>query len=387
MEVLSMKDANDVAAHNPDGFKRQVEALAAEAAEAAAKAVGWNNVSGLVAETNKTLRKPIINGILRRGETMNFIASPKVGKSWMAYGLALSVVAGKPWLNKDWTTEPGTVAIIDNELHKETITHRISLVRETMGLPVQFEDHIYCCCLRGKYKRLDEIGSILAFLRQKQPQLLILDSLYRFIPPGVSENDNGAMMQMYNQIDQMSMALGNCGIVLIHHASKGNQSEKSVTDVGSGAGAQARAVDTHMVLRQHEVEDHFVLDGNCRTWMKPDPVVLEWEYPIWNINYDEDPTCLKGAKKKKKEKPDNYDEISDAEFITFLRPRSWLSRKQVIAKIRREYAVSVAIAEIMYEGVVSKHGLLDIDKERGIKDCGGFKAAVKRGGGLSFYTD
>ena len=47
------------------------------------------------------------------------------------------------------------------------------------------------------------------------------------------------MANIYNQIDWCADQLG-CSFVLIHHASKGNQSVKSVTDVGSGAGSQSR---------------------------------------------------------------------------------------------------------------------------------------------------
>ena len=42
-------------------------------------------------------------------------------------------------------------------------------------------------------------------------------------------------------------------------ASKGDQSGKSTTDVGSGAGSQSRAADTHLIIRQHEQEDVAVM--------------------------------------------------------------------------------------------------------------------------------
>lgn len=47
-----------------------------------------------------TLREPVIDGLLRVGETANIIAAPKVGKSWSTYGLALSISAGQPWLGR-----------------------------------------------------------------------------------------------------------------------------------------------------------------------------------------------------------------------------------------------------------------------------------------------
>jgi hypothetical protein len=47
----------------------------------------------------------------------------------------------------------------------------------------------------------------------------------------------------------------NAGWVNIHHTSKGDQSGKNTTDVGSGAGSQSRAADTHLIIRQHEEND------------------------------------------------------------------------------------------------------------------------------------
>jgi RecA-family ATPase len=67
----------------------------------------------------------------------------------------------------------------------------------------------------------------------------------------VSENDNASMAAVYNAIDRYADRLG-CCFVAIHHASKGSQAEKSVTDVGAGAGSMSRAADTHLILRPHE---------------------------------------------------------------------------------------------------------------------------------------
>ncbi|MGI6417616.1 MAG: hypothetical protein ACOX1P_18335 [Thermoguttaceae bacterium] len=61
----------------------------------------------------------------------------------------------------------------------------------------------------------------------------------------ISENDNAAIMSLYNVIDGYAARL-NTAWVNVHHASKGDQSGKGTTDVGSGAGAQSRAADTHL---------------------------------------------------------------------------------------------------------------------------------------------
>jgi hypothetical protein len=44
------------------------------------------------------LRPVVIDGLLRIGETANVIAPPKMGKSWLALQMALSVITERPGL-------------------------------------------------------------------------------------------------------------------------------------------------------------------------------------------------------------------------------------------------------------------------------------------------
>ena len=62
------------------------------------------------------------------------------------------------------------------------------------------------------------------------------------------------MTEIMNALDSHAERL-DCAFINIHHSSKGDQSNKSVTDVGAGAGVLSRAVDTHITLRPHELED------------------------------------------------------------------------------------------------------------------------------------
>lgn|GEM_PF-2741289 len=61
----------------------------------------------------------------------------------------------------------------------------------------------------------------------------------------------GRITAIYNLLDGYAQAMKS-SIILVHHTSKGNQANKSVTDLGSGAGAQSRSPDTHLTLRQHQ---------------------------------------------------------------------------------------------------------------------------------------
>jgi hypothetical protein len=123
--------------------------------------------------------------------------------------------------------------------------------------------------------------------------LVVLDAWYRFLPVGISENDNAQIMALYNAIDAYAARLG-AAWVNIHHASKGDQSTKGVTDVGSGAGSQSRAADAHLILRPHEDDGVAVLEAVVRSWPPVDRLAIRWEFPVWTLASDADPRRLRG---------------------------------------------------------------------------------------------
>jgi hypothetical protein len=248
------------------------------------------------------LRPPVIHGLLREGETMNVIASPKTGKSWLTIDLALAVATGRQWLGRFQTVQ-GDVLIIDNELHHETSSHRIPKVAEARGIPMrEIDDRVGVDNLRGRLRSLLDLGPYFDAIEPGRFKVIVLDAFYRFMPVGGDENDNGTMANIYNVIDAYADRL-RCSFILIHHSTKGSQSGKSVTDVGAGAGAQSRATDTHLVLRPHEENGVVVLDAAVRSWAPVEPVCLRWTFPVWNADGMLDPAALKpeGPQRRRRE--------------------------------------------------------------------------------------
>ena len=238
------------------------------------------------------LREPIIHGLMRLGETVNVVSASKVGKSWGAIDLALSVLTGQPWLGKFETTI-GRILYIDNELHPETIVHRLDSVAYARGLRLEdIGQSIDIMSLRGRLRDIHSLGSVLRRVKPGKYRIVILDALYRMLPAGSSENDNAPIAAVFNAIDALADRL-QCGFVLVHHSTKGNQSGKNVTDVGSGAGSLSRAADSHLVLREHEQDGCYVLDAAVRSFAPVEPVVLRWEFPVWQLADELDAKRLK----------------------------------------------------------------------------------------------
>jgi hypothetical protein len=247
------------------------------------------------------LREPVIHGLLRRGETMNVIAASKVGKSWLAADLALAIATKRRWLDA-FDTEPGEVLIIDNELHPETSANRIPKIARAQGIPfADYHNRVWVENLRGRLLDIHGLGHYLDQLVPGRFRIIVLDAFYRFMPRDTDENDNGAMANIYNLLDCYAERLGS-SFVLVHHASKGNQSGKSVTDVGAGAGSQSRATDTHVIMRAHEERDCVVFEAAVRSWPPVDPFCLRWTFPVWTPDRALDPAALRSERPKRASK-------------------------------------------------------------------------------------
>ena len=241
------------------------------------------------------MRPVLIDGFLRIGETMNIIAAPKTGKSWLVTQLCVCVASGTDWFGHVCT--PGRVLIIDNELHEETSANRIPLVVEAMrranpSLP-NVDDIIDVWNLRGKWKSIADLSAWLPRFREAGYRMIVIDAFYRALPKDTDENDNGSIASIYNLIDTFAKQVG-CSFVLIHHTSKGNQSQKSITDVGAGAGSQSRAADTHLILREHKDDGFLVLEAVVRSFPRQEPIVLQKAFPLMLPDYERNPEDLAG---------------------------------------------------------------------------------------------
>ncbi len=230
---------------------------------------------------NPTLHPAIIEGLIRRGEIANIIAASKQGKSWLVMGMAAHIAFGKDWLGLP--TKQGRVLIVDNELHEATAVNRAKQVCDALGLDwKQTEDRIHIEPLRG---RVGDFNAMATYFRELKaggwvPDVIIFDAFYRMLPAGMSENDNAEMTRVYNTLDRYASMVG-AAVINVHHSSKGSQSRKAVTDIGSGAGAIARAADCHLTIREHEVADCAVVEARLRSFAPLDPFTIQFKFPVW----------------------------------------------------------------------------------------------------------
>lgn len=232
----------------------------------------------------------LIDGLFRYHEVINLIGAPKTSKSWFALLMAYSIANGVPFLGRE--VKQGRVLIIDNELNQGTLKERVGAVRG--HFQPALNRNVEVCSIKGKGWGFSQIqDGMLSAYGSGEFDLVILDAFYRFlVGPDANENDNSYITQVYNLLDGMAQAMGSA-LLCIHHTSKGHQGDKGVTDVGSGAGAQSRAADSHLVLRPHKDthkdERLVVLEGATRSLPPLEPLVIQYEWPLWHLREDLEP--------------------------------------------------------------------------------------------------
>lgn len=283
---------------------------------------------GTLVEEHPLMRPVVVDGLLRVGETMNVVAPSKVGKSWLTYSLLISIVTGRRWLGRfDVPEISKPVLLLDNELHASTIAHRIPVVAKKMAVDFdEIRDLIEVVPIRGMGITLANIGRVFDSVDPAEYSLIVGDAFYRLIPPGISENDNSAMMGLFNTLDSW-MAKLDTAWAGIMHSTKGSQTEKNVVDVGAGAGSQSRAADTHLIMRAHEEPGVVVVDAAVRSFAPIEPFALRWQWPLWIPADDVDPELLKGRKTKAQETQD--DANVEADGLVLDACTTWQSMSQI----------------------------------------------------------
>ena len=320
------------------------------------------------------LAEPLIDGLLRVGEVGSIISASKVGKSWLVYSLMLSFVAGRRWLDTFETHGADRrVLLCDTELAPETLAYRLARIANALHVDLEaIGDRLQVVPFRTSGCTLDDVERV---VRRVPVDLVVIDAAYRAYPEKFDENSNSDVTQFFNRLVRLS-SMANTGVLLVHHSSKGDQSGKSVRDVGSGAGAWSRAADVHLGLREHEEPDAVVFDGVVRSWPPVEPFVLKFDRQrlTWGRDDSLDVSRLKGARKTTEQRAQDRDDAkreraeetarkNDQKVMSVMtvHGRTWLTLNSIKAHARlsgsvvKESLVRLLAAESVVSRENGKH--------------------------------
>jgi len=284
------------AALEPDVDARALLTAAAE--QAAPTAPPAFLTVGALMQAYPVQREPVVEGLFRRGEVGNVISGPKLYKSWLLMQLALCIVMGRDFLG--FLTKRGRVLLLDYELHAATLAKRLHLMMEAMGITAaDIGDRLAIEPLRGRRLDVNALGAFFARIPARLFDCVIVDPLYRTFPDDLDENSNANLAALYATFQRYAEAL-DAGLIVVHHLSKGDQSLKVITDLGSGGGSQARAADAHLAIRPHAEKDVGVLSGVLRSFPPFDPFCIRRDFPLWVEARDLDPADLRRPPRPKR---------------------------------------------------------------------------------------
>lgn len=173
------------------------------------------------------------------GGLVMLAAKPKVGKSTLAYDLAVKVAQGEPFLGRQ--TTQGGVLILALEEHPRDVRLRL----KALGAEC---DNLYIHA--GRLEASSAVfGSIAQFVKEHGINLILVDTLAMFWRI-VDENAPAALTRAVRPLLDLARETGAC-VLLIHHFRK---SEGTEGDDIRGTGALLASVDVALLLYRHKSE-------------------------------------------------------------------------------------------------------------------------------------
>jgi hypothetical protein len=171
-------------------------------------------------------------------------AQEKAGKTWAALDLAVSVAAGRPWLDHFPCPNPGPVLVFLGEGGERATVRRIEAIATNKGVhPDQLADPLRLCF---RVPRLaapgagGELAAIQAELEAHPAVLVVLDPLYLAAAGASGSNlyDMGVVLQAIQGVCQHA----GCALLVVTHWNKTGEGRGADRISGAGPAAWARVI-------------------------------------------------------------------------------------------------------------------------------------------------
>ena len=267
----------------------------------------------------------ILEALWRRQEVLLIGGHSKSWKSWGLMDLMYCVASAL-----DWLVWPGTgfgkVLHIDCELFKSDIRKRFEEIAVSYGDGAL--ENIEVISLRGINFNLNDLSRLADYLDPNRYRAISIDPIYRILGgQRMSESDTGVVVELMNRAAEVASRL-NCGVGLLHHFSKGNQSDKRAIEAFSGTGVWGRAPDTCLTFRELQDEKCYNVTANTRSCHGVEPFAVQFRHPRFHVEADKDPENLKTFKPGPKIK------LSVDDLCNLIGTEEYISYKDLFARTK-----------------------------------------------------
>ncbi len=170
-------------------------------------------------------------------------AKPGVGKSWLAYDLAIALAIGRPWLGHV-TPRPVRVLYLDAENGPDLATRRL---RQLGARAADLQGRLLLSTEPLLLSTPEGVARLRATMERHRPELLVIDTLASHAPG--AESDTESMAGFLASVWSLARSY-DCALLLLHHLRKGLQGagKDEPLDSFRGAGHLIGAADRAWVL-------------------------------------------------------------------------------------------------------------------------------------------
>lgn len=309
--AMTVRDVQERLAKGGD-----VNVLAAqlkEASEAVGGAGGLKFVEAAdLIETEPPILDPIISEAFERGDKVELIGGSKQRKSFFLIDLCFHLALGRDWLGFK-IPKRRRVVYVNLELKDAWIHRRIHRNAKAYSIAAgEVRGYFRIINARGKGGIVRK--NLAATMRREDGvDLVFVDPRYKLMLPGESENQGegvGGILAMMDDIAEAGPAAG-----VVHHDSKGDQSEKSVADRGGGSGWAGRDVDFKFTLspQRDEPDNAAVVESMRRNYAPVEPFCIRWKNHRFELAPDLAPVKFGVEERRRQKKVKSKPTITDCE--------------------------------------------------------------------------
>lgn len=209
---------------------------------------------------------PLVHGLVDGGTGVLIAGPPNVGKSWLAFDLALAVATGTPYLG--YQTEQAPVLVIDEEGTEWGDQSRFRMMVE--GREISKTGDIPLHLAIGRRFKLDSprgIDAVRRMCERYRPKMIIIDSLVRVT---TGDENRSRDMEQFFAIAKTIMRNTGAAIVFIHHVRKASKDDSlDLGDLIRGSSEIRAFFDTILIAQENQ--DGVEVHVNKQRWRKKQP--------------------------------------------------------------------------------------------------------------------
>lgn len=274
----------------------------------------------------------IIKDLIPRGGLVLIAGKSKTLKSFITTLMGFCVSYGLKFLG-EYETSEGKWLYIDEENPKMMTKGRNELIRNGLNIPPTKE---FGYILHGNIKvdKQGEVTKLIRFIEEFKPEVVVLDSLIRFLSASTDENSSTDISNIFTTLRQISIDY-DVAFVIIHHMGKAG--DKKGIDKVRGSTDIVNAVDCVLLFDRENTQSPYidVSQEKNRFDREIEPFTIE-------TIQDKDKKAL-FFKISKKEKPKDRATSAAELILEWLESKDWggekkeFETKEVLEKFEKKF--------------------------------------------------